>query len=132
MSREVLVMLGEGYTFDQILCEIPGSTYRHIAFAAREALANIEGTELDPGPAERPVRRRRLADVRIGYPRAFSKWTEVEDTLLVRLYRKGVLPEEIANRLQRRVLAIKARLVKHGLLREDDVPELKKLRERCG
>jgi hypothetical protein len=68
--------------------------------------------------------------VRREFPRAYEKWTEEEDRELVRMYRSGVGPAEIASHLQRRELGVLARLVRVGLLTEDAVPALRALNER--
>jgi len=55
------------------------------------------------------------------YPRAYSKWSEDDDTQLASLYKEGAGWSEMTNLLQRNENALKIRLQKLGF----DVPDAK-------
>jgi uncharacterized protein (DUF433 family) len=120
-SERILRKIAGGHTYEQILHTYAGITYVDIFHAAAEALEAL-GLPSESRPGLERIRRE--------FPRAYEKWTEEEDGRLVQMYRSGVSPAEIARQLQRREFGIMARLVKVGLLSEDDVPALKELQER--
>lgn len=120
-SERILRKIAGGHTYEQILHTYTGITYVDVFHAAAEALEAL-GLSADT--------RSSLERIRQVHPRAYEKWTDEEDRQLVGMYRSGVAPAEIAQRLQRREFGVMARLVKVGLLDEDEVPALKELRER--
>jgi len=120
-SERILRLIADGRTFAQILRSEPGLKPVDISDAAAEVL-QVFGPVLEP--------RTRLEEVRREVPRVYARWSENEDRLLTELHRRGVLPKNIAVKLQRSELGVKARLVKMGLLSESDVPELKELQAR--
>lgn len=59
--------------------------------------------------------RKKLAQVRREYPRAYEKWSDTEDEDVKRLFSEGKTVSDIAQRLQRQRGAITSRLDKLGL-----------------
>jgi hypothetical protein len=57
-----------------------------------------------------------LEEIRKKYPRAYESWTENEDDQLISQYNEKLTIREIANRHQRQRGAIRARLIKLGLV----------------
>ena len=62
-----------------------------------------------------------LARKRLDYPRHGLPWDEAEDQRLVAAFEQGATVEALCAQHERNANAIRARLVKHGLL-EDDRP----------
>jgi len=57
-----------------------------------------------------------ITDIRKKHPRAYEAWTKEEDEKLIRLYREGLNPNQLAIELQRQIGGIRSRLKKLGLL----------------
>lgn len=60
-----------------------------------------------------------VSDRRSDVPRAFAKWTEQEESSLREGFASGASPQEMASQLGRSSRAVEARLVKLGLMGED-------------
>lgn len=60
----------------------------------------------------------RLARIRAEYPKAYEKWTEDEDHLLKQRFGEGTSIEELSKVFQRQPSAIRSRLIKYGLVKE--------------
>ena len=120
-SREILRLVAKGHSYEQILAAIPGLTYRNIFRAAHEALRLLEVGEEESAPGETG-----------GYPdeapeRAGQKWTAEEETELRRMYERHDSLSYTMRSLKRSELAVKARLVRMGLISRAEVPELDEL-----
>ncbi|BBC25367.1 Holliday junction resolvase-like protein [Pseudanabaena sp. ABRG5-3] len=57
-----------------------------------------------------------ITDIRKKHPRAYEAWTKEEDEKLIRLYREGLKPNQLAIEFQRQIGGIRSRLKKLGLL----------------
>ena len=60
-----------------------------------------------------------IEEIRKKYPKAYMKWTKEEDDLLRNEFLQGKTIDELAKIFQRKPSAIRSRLQKLGLLRED-------------
>ena len=109
-SVAVLEMVASGRTYDQILAAYPDFTYVDIFRAAEEALELFSG-ETDPSS-----RAYTLAEKRERHPRAYEKWTDIEDAELRKLVRSGETVARIAGQLQRNRSAIRSRIMKLNLI----------------
>lgn len=114
-------MMADGKTYAEMLRSELKVTRQDIADAAAEIL-QVLGPRLEP--------RTKLEAIRQTVPRVYAKWSEEEDRRLIAMFRRKLLVGEIAAKLQRSEMGIKARLVKLGLMSPEQVPELKKLQER--
>jgi hypothetical protein len=110
-SLNVLEMVAAGHTYEQILAAYPTMSYLDIFMAAREALTII-GQKSDDYAS-------RLEKIRKAHPRAYEKWSEEEDDNLIRLFREGKTPKEMAFQFQRQPSAIRSRLIKLNLVEPD-------------
>ena len=106
-ALDVLQLISEGYSYDQILSKRQGLTYFDIFNAAHEALTIASGGD-DSYDA-------RMADIRSAHLRAYEKWTAEEDTQLSQKYRAGLRVNELAKLFARQPGAIESRLRKLGL-----------------
>lgn len=106
-SVNVLKLIAEGRSYEQILTFQPDLTYRDIFDAAREAL-EATGEVLSDY-------QERMAEVRRDHPRAYEPWTDEEDATLVRLSQAGRTVDEIAAQLQRQPSAVRSRMQKRNL-----------------
>lgn len=104
---DVLQAIAEGCSYEQILQRHPSLTYVDIFRAASEALDVLQGVE-------RPAYS--VADIRQRHPRAYEKWTPEEEIQLRQLISQGETVARIARRLERDRGAIRARIVRLGLL----------------
>jgi predicted RNase H-like HicB family nuclease len=83
----------------------------------QQTLKDIEIEIPALGMSEPPVRGDSyLAKVRAQYPRAYDKWTEGEDALLVQKHSNGTSVHELSNLLHRQPSAIRSRLRKLGVV----------------
>jgi ATP-dependent DNA helicase RecQ len=72
-----------------------------------------QGAQLYSGKAaEKMTKEKPFAKVRKSYPRAYEKWPEEDDELLVRKFHQGESIAELANYFQRKEGAIRSRLIK--------------------
>ncbi|MEO0074331.1 MAG: hypothetical protein ABIK43_06735 [candidate division WOR-3 bacterium] len=120
-TEQILRMMADGKTYAEMLRSELKVTRQDIADAAAEIL-QVLGPRLEP--------RTKLEAIRQTVPRVYAKWSEEEDRRLIAMFRRKLLVGEIAAKLQRSEMGIKARLVKLGLMSPEQVPELKKLQER--
>jgi Myb-like DNA-binding domain len=105
-SLAILKCIARGHSYEQILAAYPEITYLDIFNAAQEAVQANEQSQEE-----------HIAKIRKRHPRAYEKWTDEEDEQLAQLFRQGVRPEAIAQKLQRQSVAIYSRLRKQGLMR---------------
>lgn len=107
-SSEVLRLIAEGRSYEQILSLRPGLSYLDIFGAAREALE--VATRAGGDQAEGVTR------VRKAHHRAYEKWSTQEDMELTRLVASGESVEEISASLRRQPEAIRARMLRLNLV----------------
>lgn len=130
-ARMVLRCIAAGMSYEQILTKHPVLTYPDIFEAAKEVLllhdamggARTEHSAAGVQPGIPPERRKRHA-------RAGEKWTDEEDAVLRQMLGDKKEVGEIMHQLQRSELAVKARMVKLGLISPEQVPELERLNAR--
>ncbi|UCC43717.1 MAG: DUF433 domain-containing protein [Candidatus Zixiibacteriota bacterium] len=122
---ELLLMIGEGHSYEQILAAHPGLNMGDIMAAARFAADIINSCVTAPGiiRVDHSVEFRlmgnrmvNVTEIRKEFPKAFAPWTANEDNQLVGLFKKGEKLERIAEIHQRKPGAIRARLEKLGLI----------------
>lgn len=107
-SVEVLRLISEGRSYEQILSLHPELSYLDIFAAAREALDVVARASEDQSS--------RMSDIREAHPRAYEKWSTEEDMELTRLVAGGEGVEEISARLRRQPGAIRARMMRLNLV----------------
>ena len=110
-SRTILEMIAGGHSYEQILHFNERLTYLDIFNAADEAL------KLDA--RESSDSREKLSEVRKSHPRAYEKWTPEEDSQLTEMFNSGTETHRIAGELRRQPSAIRSRLMKLGLLKNE-------------
>jgi hypothetical protein len=109
-SQEILELIAEGYSYDQILQRKPEIKYLDIFRAAAEALEVLE--QFKSGSSY----EQRMAEIRQTHPRAYEKWSDAEDAELKNLFHSGSKAKEIAVKFKRQPSAIRSRLAKLGLV----------------
>lgn len=110
-AAQVLHLMAEGRSYEQILALCPDLTYLDIFSAAREALDLAQST----GEAYED----RLATIRRTHPRAFEPWSHDEDSRLTSMIAAGEGVKGIARCLGRRPSAISSRVRKLSLETRD-------------
>jgi DNA-binding CsgD family transcriptional regulator len=108
-SEKILRMIAEGHSYEQIMKAEPGVTYLDIFGAAKEAL-EFAGQSVEAGEDMGEAEKKSIAKVREKHPRAYMPWTREEEKRLVALYRDGLMPKEISERLERQPSAIRSRI----------------------
>lgn len=121
---QVLKLIAEGYSYDQILTANPTLTMGDImasADLARQVIEQLEdehnNIEIHHGISFVFSRGKfvSLEKLREQYPRAYCEWTSREDNQLAEMFKKGAKIPDIAQEHQRQPGAIRARLEKLGL-----------------
>ena len=108
-SITVLCLIADGRSYTQIVDSNVDITYRDIFVAAEEALEALKAPEASS------EWDKRMARIKQEYPRAYERWTDMEDTELTGMCQKGSTVAEIADHLGRQPSAIRARITKLGL-----------------
>lgn len=130
---EVLDLVGEGHTYEQILRIHLNLTMADIMAIAKFASDVISGYVTSDGLIKvnhntefrlSGNRAFNLTEMRKEHPKAFVKWTTNEDNQLMALFKKGEGISQIAKIHQRKPGAIRARLDKLGLLENRDSPRM--------
>ncbi len=121
---DVLNLLSEGYTYDQISDKFK-ITPTDIMLSARIAsdiiseMVSIKGKDSINARMEFIISKGNLVpleEVRKKHPRAFEKWHESETNNLISYYKSGKSIADISSILQRSYGSIKAQLEKVGLI----------------
>lgn len=107
-AAAVMEMIAGGHSYEQILAAYPTLTYRDIFDAAAEVL-----TASRRGAGGEASHMQRLKD---RHARAYEKWTPQEEEQLTQLIAEGHTVARIAGRLGRNRGAIRARLIRLGLM----------------
>ncbi len=110
-SRTILEMIAGGHSYEQILHCNERLTYLDIFNAADEALKLYARESSDS--------REKLSEVRKSHPRAYERWTPEEDSQLTEMFNSGTETRRIVGELQRQPSAIRSRLMKLGLLKNE-------------
>jgi hypothetical protein len=69
---------------------------------------------------QKPKKPNSFDTIRINYPKAYSKWTEEDETILIAEFKSGKSLEELSNSLKRKPGGIYARLIKLGLVEDEN------------
>ena len=122
---DVLRLIGEGHSYEQILGTLPQLNMGDIMAAAKFAADIISSCVTAPGiiSIDHSVEFRlmgnrmvNVTEIRKEFPKAFAPWSANEDNQLAALFRRGEQLERIAEIHQRKPGAIRARLEKLGLI----------------
>lgn len=106
-SRQILTLISEGRSYEQILSLHSDYTYKDIFAAAEEALeleSSSDSSHLD-----------RLAEIKQQHPNAYAPWTPEQEEILKSMHEGGAPVKEIASTLKRQPSAIRSRIRKLGL-----------------
>ena len=107
-SRKFVVNVSE-ITGKAYFCEIPNEPPPPVS-------KPIQHAEIEPPFNCKEIKKAyNVAEIREKYPRAYEKWTDVEDLELSKNYQEGLSISELAERHQRKRGAIHSRLKKLGL-----------------
>lgn len=96
-------------SFSRVQSELTGLVQRMIKEVEAEVLALREAKEAISTDSP-------FARIRLQYPKAYEKWAEEEDALLVQEYSNGTSVHEVSDLLQRQPSAIRSRLRKLGMI----------------
>ena len=111
MDREnvvrVLSLIAEGRSYEQIVSLYPDLTYKDVFRAAEEAVKVIS--------SPKSSYQVRLGEIKRQHPRAYEKWTEIEEDRVRQMHTEGKSDREIADELHRQPSAISSRIPKLGL-----------------
>jgi uncharacterized protein (DUF433 family) len=122
---DILKLLSQGLGHRQIIEKFPTLSLQDILMSLQianeyleKSVKMINGNELT---AEMKFVLKNgavysLDEIRADHPKAFAKWDSDEDARLVELFKSSKSFIEISEELKRTVGAVKARLIKHGLL----------------
>jgi DNA-binding CsgD family transcriptional regulator len=126
---DILEMISQGLSYYQILLSDSRLTLSDIMVTAKLAKEFIDSvvTPVHTIVVDSSIeviasggKIQNLTKLREEYPQAFKPWTRGEEEQLVELFHKGRSLAEIARFLQRKRGAIRTRLKKLGLLRDDE------------
>ncbi len=87
----------------------------------RRALKDLREDAVAFGFSERQGKHEeQLAKIRAEYPKAYDKWSEDEDGLLKQKFAEGTSIKELSKIFQRQPSAIRSRLIRFGLVKEQN------------
>ncbi len=121
-SLAILEMIAAAFTYEQILSTHTSFTYLDIFDAAKEAM------DLSVVHHDAPKPAYNVSEIRTRYPRAYEKWSDNDDSLLLQYIRAGLTVAQISGRLQRQRSAIRSRITKLDLIGELSPIEQSELR----
>ena len=136
---DILRMLSQGYTHQQILDKYPKLSLGDVMMTASFALELIEQyvtpentISLDHTIKLIATSKKlvNLSRLRVEYPRAYETWKTEEDERLVELFNHGTRMSEIARIHERQPGAVKSRLQKLGLIQKNQQGRSGSERER--
>ncbi|MHC4521098.1 MAG: DUF433 domain-containing protein [Planctomycetota bacterium] len=125
---DVLKLIAQGYTYDQILAKHPALILGDIMATAdfsRQVLEQFTTTEGQITVEHKVTliakggKVANLEEIRREHPNAFKPWSRNEETQLIELHKRGESIAKIAEIHQRGRGAVKARLIRLGLLTEE-------------
>lgn len=108
-SRDILIQIGRGKSYAQIVDGTAGLTYLDVFRAAEEAIQVIDGLETPTSYEQR------LAEIKSAFPRAYEKWSSGEDADLISRHSEGHSVKSLSSHFQRQPSAIRSRLNRLGL-----------------
>ena len=134
---DILDLVADGLTYEQIVARHPKLSYKDIFEAADQGANLMRAASEVATPAEigkllregRKLRaaeepdgakagqRRTLEEIRGEYPRAYESWSPEEDKKVAAAYQAGQKVEDIALAHGRQPGAIRSRLAKLGLVK---------------
>lgn len=106
-SRQILTLISDGRSYQQILSLHSDYTYKDIFSAAKEALELENTPELN--------HQDRLAEIKQKHPNAYAPWTPKQEEILKSMHKGGAPVKAIASALKRQPGAIESRIRKLGL-----------------
>ncbi|PCI11634.1 hypothetical protein COB72_00350 [bacterium] len=109
-AMTVLELIGEGYSYSQIVDAHSEITYRDIFRAAEDALSLIESS-LDY--------QTRIEKIKREYPNAYEKWSTEDDVTLAEMSKNGIDILTMARHFRRQPSALRSRIAKLGLNQRD-------------
>ncbi len=122
---DILKLIGNGYTYEQITLKYPQMTHADIMLSAKVAeeiigsMVKMHGNIIPALKMEFIFKNnifKSIEELQKTNPRAFAKWNQAEDNNLVSMYKSGKEVKEIADVLERSIGSIRARLEKFGLI----------------
>ena len=125
---EVLKLMAEGYSYDQILKANLKLNMGDIMAAADLARQIVEALTDEHDEVEihhhisfvfSKGKVVPLEKLREEFPRAYMEWSDLEDQALADMFHKGAKINDIAKRHQRQPGAIQKRLVRLGLIKKE-------------
>jgi DNA-binding NarL/FixJ family response regulator len=117
-SAAILRLIAAGHSYEQVLATDSTLTHFDIFAAAREALTMSDQDD--------NAYARRLVAIQEQYPRAYTPWSDDDDSQLRRLVETGQSVAEISHRLQRQPSAVRSRLQRLRLRIEIAPPTLRR------
>ena len=132
-STAIMALIAQGCSYEQIVAAHPSITYRDIFKAAEEVLAATKLPDSNPrrGAPDAPAHANEddyRTRVKLRHRRAYEVWTAREEDQLRRLIEDGLTVARIAGRLERNRGAIRARIVRLGLVNRHEPSEQERLR----
>lgn len=125
---DVLTLIAKGHSYKQVLETHPQLSLGDIMLSARVALDLIGRVRMVEkelkveGEMKFTVKGgqfKSVDELKQDHPRAFEKWTDQEEQDVARMFKAGDSIKVIAEKLQRSFGSIKARLIKLGLIDEN-------------
>ena len=122
---DILNLIGNGYSYEQITKKHPEMTIADIMMSAKVAeeiigsMVKMHGNIIPAIKMEFIFKNnnfKSIEELQKTVPRAFAKWNTAEDNNLVNLFKSGKEIKEIADILERSIGSIRARLEKFGLI----------------
>ncbi len=122
---DILNLIGNGYSYEQIAIKHPQMTMVDIMMSAKVAeeiigsMVKIHGDSIPAVRMEFVFKNNNfmsIEELQKINPRAYAKWNTTEDDNLVKLFKSGISITEIASTMQRTRGSISARLEKFGLI----------------
>ncbi len=122
---DILHLIGNGFTYEQIIQKYSQITLTDIMMSAKVAeeiigtMVKLHGNTIPAVKMEFIFKNntfKSIEELQKANPRAFAKWNTAEDNNLVNMFKNGKEIKEIAEVLERSTGSIRARLEKFGLI----------------
>lgn len=122
---DILHLIGNGFTYEQISKKYPQITLTDIIMSAKIAeeiigtIVKLHGNTIPAVKMEFIFKNnnfKSIEELQKTNPRAFAKWNTAEDNNLINMFKSGKEIKEIADVLKRSIGSIRARLEKFGLI----------------
>ncbi len=124
---DILHLIGNGFTYEQIIHKYSQITLTDIMMSAKVAeeiigtIVKIHGNTIPAMKMEFIFKNnnfKSIEELQKTNPRAFAKWNTAEDNNLINMFKSGKEIKEIADILERSIGSIRARLEKFGLIKQ--------------